>query len=211
MTIYQMFELCQIEVPQAGETLILELLNEKIKEFCHRTEIYKVQDDLGIVADTVEYVLTDEFPDMDGAMVKDVFFKDSNGEFVTELKTLKYTINNGVIRFYDYRGDSITAIPSEIAEITFVYVAIPKTKVITDTLTEIDSQFHEQVRSGVMEKLYKLYPTLAKKFPDGSSAIIKDISMIQLSNSEFERGILRGTRFTNSSQSMVKEIFNKGF
>jgi hypothetical protein len=203
-----MWELCQIEVPQAGQTLILEIINEKIKEFCHRTEIYKKGDDLTIVSNTVSYTLVTEFTDIDGEMVKEIILKDSDGVIVNESQTLKFDIINGVITFYNYYGNPITGIPSEIATISFVYVAVPTNKTISDTLTEIDPQFHEYVRSGVMERLYRLYPTIEKRFQDGSTAIVKDIQMIQLSSSEFEKGIFRGTRFANSTSSIPKQIFS---
>ena len=211
MTIYQIYEMCQIETPQASQTMIVELINQKIKEFCHRTEIYKQQNDLTIVSNTVSYTLSTEFTDIDGEMVREVIFKDSSGVIVRETQTLKFDITKGVVTFYDYYGNPITGIPSEIATITFIYVAVPSTKAITDSLTEIDSQFHEQVRSGVMEKLYKLYPTVEKKFTDGSTVMLKDVQMIQLSISEFEKGILRGTRFANSTPSIPKTIYNEGF
>ena len=207
MTIMNMWELCQVEVPQAGQTIILEIINEKIKEFAHRTEIYKLNGNITVVANTVEYTLSTEFPLIDEMKVKSVVFKDSDGEEVNSYYQLKYSITNDKIRFYDYLGGALQEIPSEIATINVTYVAVPATKTISSTLTEIDSQFHEAIRSGVMGRLYKLYPTLQKTFNDNSTAMVKDIALLQLSDAEFERSILRGIRFANSNPLMPKEIF----
>jgi len=211
MTIYNMFEMCQVEVPQAGQTLILELINERIKEFAHRTEIYKKTDTITIVADTVEYTLLTEFADIDGDKLTKVTFKDSDGEYAKAIYELKFIIENGKIRFYDYLNCAITEIPAEVAYIYCEYVAVPPTKTITSSLTEIDSQFHEGIRSGVMERLYKLYSTLQKVFPDNSTAMVKDIAMLQLSATEFEKSVHKGIRFANSSPSIPKEIFTPGY
>lgn len=211
MTIMQMYELCQIEVPQAGQTLILEFINEKIKEFAHRTEIYKKSDTITIVANTVEYTLATESTDIDGNKIIRIEFKDSDGEFVVSTYQLKYDINETKIRFYDYLGCPITGIPSEVATIQYEYIAVPPTKIITDTLTEINSQFHEGIRSGVMSKLYRLYPTIQKVLSDGSTAMMKDISMIQLTTKEFEDAVHKGMRFANSSPSIPKEIYTPSY
>jgi hypothetical protein len=211
MTIYNIFELCQVEVPQASQSMILSLVNEKIQEFCHRTEVYKKTADLTIIPNTVSYTLLTSFPDIDTENIIYVIFKDSSGVVVPECQQLTFSVINGVITFYDSMGGNITSIPSTISTITFVYVAIPTTKVITDALTEIPNQFHEHLRSGVMETLYKLYPTIQRKATDGSTSLVKDVSMIQFSGNDFEKGILRGTRFANTSPQTPKQIFNEGF
>ena len=140
MTIAQIVELCQIEVPQAGETLILSILNGKIKELAHESEIYKKVDDINIVANTVEYTLATEFADIDGEMILKVNFLDSNGEQVKSIYQLKYDIFEGKIRFYSYTGITLQEILSAISTIRIQYVAVPATKIITDNLsTALDS------------------------------------------------------------------------
>jgi len=211
MTINQIFELCQVEVPQAGETMILSILNQKIKEFAHSSEIYKKVDDITIVADTVEYTLVTEFSDIDGEKIVKIDFLDSTGEQVESIYQLKYDVFEGKIRFYSYDGCAITEIPSAISTIRIQYVAVPADKAISGTLTEIDSQFHEGLRAGVMAILYKLYATIDKVFQDGGSARIKDMASMQYNEMLFEKTIHKAMRFANSGISIPKAIITPSY
>jgi len=211
MTIYQIFELCQVEVPQAGETMILSILNEKIKDFAHSSEIYKRTGDITIVANTVEYTLATEFTDIDGEKIVKIDFLDSDSEQVESIYQLKYDIFEGKIRFYSYLGNSITEIPSAIYYIRIQYVAVPATKTINSTLTEIDSQFHEGLRAGVMATLYKLYATIDKVFPDGGFAKIKDMASMQYNEVLYDKTIHKAMRYANSGTSIPKAIITPSY
>ena len=120
MTLYQIWEECQQHFPNVGFTQFAKDYNKVYKLFCHETRLTVKQANLTVVANTVEYTLATEFTDIDGALVKEILFKDSNGELLDKSDTLKFTIINGKIRFYDFYGNAITTIPTTISTITFV-------------------------------------------------------------------------------------------
>jgi len=211
MTIFNMVELCKVEVPKASETMIVALLNEKIKLFAHESEIYKNTGDITIVADTVEYTLATEFSDIDGEMVVSVNFLDSNREQVADIYQLKFDISKGKIRFYSYINTSITSIPSQIIHIEIQYVAVPPNKTVDDALTEIDSQFHDGIRSGVASVLYSLYPTIDKILPDGSVLKLKDMTMMKYHENNYNTKLHNAKRFAYAGSPIPKEIYSKGF
>jgi hypothetical protein len=197
MTILQIVELVKEEIPQAGHTQILAELNQVIADFAHETRIYKRTGAITIVTNTVSYTLSTEMTDIDGELITEVYFKDSTGELVDETDTLKYSVINGVIRFYDYYRQPLTSISDDVTTITTVYVAKVTTKTISDTLTEIPSQFHQGLLDGTLARLYKRYSTIERQFPDGSKALTKDLNTAQYNQALYEKCRLAGKRYAN--------------
>lgn len=197
MTILQIVELVKEEIPQAGHTQILAELNQVIADFAHETRIYKRTGAITIVANTVSYTLSTEMTDIDGELILGVYFKDSTGELVDETDTLKYSVINGVIRFYDYYRVPITSISDDITTITTVYVAKVTTKTASDTLTEIPNQFHQGLLDGTLARLYKRYATVERQFPDRSTALTKDLSTAQYNQILYEKSRLAGKKYAN--------------
>ena len=158
MTLFQMFEQNKQHFPNVGLTQFTKDVNLAQRYFAHDTRILVKQANLTIVSNTVEYTLSTEFSDIDGELVKEILFKDSNGELLDSSDTLKFTITNGKIRFYDYYGDSITTIPSSISTITFIYVYVP-TDLSNDTDEPVlDDQFHDALLYRVLMKYYVTFP-----------------------------------------------------
>jgi len=197
MTILQILELCKEEIPQAGHTQILAELNQVIADFTHETRIYKRTGSITIVANTVAYTLSTEMTDIDGELILDVYFKDSTGELVDETDTLKYSVINGVIRFYDYYREAITSIDDGVSTISTVYVAKVSTKTASDTITEIPVQFHQGLLDGTLARLYKRYPTIERVYPDGSKALTKDLQIAQYNQGLYEKSRLAGKKYAN--------------
>lgn len=160
MTVLQLVEQIQQHFPKVGRTQILLDLNIANKKFAHETRLLVKQADLSIVPNTVEYTLAVEFPDIDRTIIKDVLFKDSNGNLVPKTSELKFTIINGKIKFYDFYGGDISAIPTgDISTITFVYVYVPATLVNDQDEPEIEEQFHDALMFNVLGKYYSTFPT----------------------------------------------------
>lgn len=209
MTGYQLWEECQQHFPNVGITQFLKDANLVYKNFCHETRILVKQANLTVVTNTVEYTLVTEFTDIDGELVKEIQFKDSTGELVDETETLKFSITNGKIRFYDYYGNAITTIPSSLT-VTFIYVYIP-TDLIETTSPVFDSQFHPALLNGVLKKYYATFPTIAKQFQDGSSGSVKDLASAGFWGAEYKVLEIAGKRKANEYTPMHSIVTSKGF
>lgn len=212
MTLFQMWEEVQQHFPNVGKTQFTFDLNKVYKHFAHETRLLVKQADLTIVDDTVEYTLATEFTDIDGELVKEILFKDSDGEFVDEHSVLTFRIINGKIRFYNYKGESISEIPTdEISTITFFYVYVP-TELSTDAGTPVlDTQFHDALVYKVLDKYYATYPSVTRQFQDGSIAQTRDLSTAQYFGMKYKELEIAGKRKANEYTPMHTQSYGKGF
>jgi hypothetical protein len=196
MTGYELWQECSQHFPNVGITQFLIDYNKEYKKFSHETRLPVKQANLTVVANTVQYTLATEFSDIDGELVKEILFKDSTGELVEKTQTLKFSITNGVIRFYDFYKGIITTIPSEISTITFVYIYIPAD--ITETTSPVfEDQFHLAPLNAVLKKYYATFPTINRQFQDGSTAQTKDLASASFWGTEYKFLELAGKRAAN--------------
>lgn len=212
MTLFQMYEECREHFPNIGITQFTKDLNKIYKHFAHETRLLMKQANLTITANTVEYTLVTAFTDIDGELVKEILFKDSDGEFVSEHSVLTFKITNGKIRFYNYKGESLSSIPTDdISTITFVYVYVP-TELSTDAGSPVlDSQFHDALLYGVLEKYYLTYPTVTRQFQDGSMAQTKDLQTASYLKGKYKELEVAGKRKANEYTPTHTYSYGKGF
>lgn len=173
MTVFQMLEKVQKQFPQIGFTEFLIDLNSVYKTFCHETRILKKYESYTPIANTISFILSDEFPDIDGNLVYRIDCL-SAGEFVSTSSSLQYNIDTGVITFFDYTGEQITTI-ADIDEIKFYYVAIPDDLINNTDEPEIDSQFHQALLYALLEQYYATYTVTTGITKDGTQLIGKDL------------------------------------
>lgn len=212
MTLFQMYEECKEHFPNIGITQFTKDLNKVYKHFAHETRLLVKQANLTIVANTVEYTLATAFTDIDGELVKEILFKDIDGEFVSEHSVLTFRITNGKIRFYTYKGESMSEISTDdISTITFVYVYVP-TELSTDAGSPVlDTQFHDALLYGVLEKYYATYPSVQRQFQDGSVAQTRDLQTASYFKVKYKELELAGKKKANEYTPMHTQSYGKGF
>lgn len=201
MQLIRIIERIQREFPNVKAGEIIEDLNDIQKDFCIETEILKKSTNLTVVANTVTYTLTTEFPTLDKVLRVD--FLNSTGTLADRENTLKMDIKpDGTITFYDYYGQAITTIPSGITP-KFYYTYIP-TALVVGTLTaspDIPSQLHEGLIYGELARLHSSTPTIIKQFQDGSIAKTKDFQSIQLNESKYREYVIKAKRLANAEKN----------
>lgn len=209
MTLLQLIEEIRQHFPEVVRKEIVKDLNKAYKYFCHETRLTVKQADLTITTNTVEYDLLTEFPDLD--FIKAIIFKDSEGNPVSKTSELQFTILNKKIKFYDFLGGDLGAIPSEIATITFIYVYQPED--LEDDADEpiIDAKFHDALIYRVLEKYYLTFPTVVRQLPDQSIVKTKDFTSAQAFASKYKELEISGKKEANSiiypSSNYVGDLF----
>lgn len=209
MKLLELIEEIRQHFPEVIRKEIVKDLNKAYKYFCHETRLTVKQSDLTIVANTVEYDLPTEFSDLD--FIKAIIFKDSSGNVIDKTSELQFTIINKKIKFYDFYGSSITAIPSDIATITFVYVYEPEDLEDDADEPSINDKFHDALIYKVLEKYYLTFPTITRQLPDQSIIKTKDFASAQAFGGKYKELELSGKKEANSiiypSSSYVGDLF----
>jgi hypothetical protein len=177
MTYQQIIEAILEEHPGAIETEVKVEINKFYREFCRRTNILSDNSDIAIENNTVAYELPD---DVD--RVYRIDFKNSNGLLVSETDRLKFSIDRGTIKFYDYFWKEITAIPNGIATITLYYFKRPTVLSADTDVPEIDVEFQSAIVDRVSAKYFRKE---------------KDFNTYTVLIREWERALLEGKKAAN--------------
>lgn len=202
MTLMRLLERIKREFPNVKDVEIVEDLDNIHKEFCHETEILKTSGNLTIVANTVSYTLSTEFPTLDKILRID--YLDSAGDFENETDQLTVDVKpDGTIRFYDYYGDDISTIA--VTTIKFYYTYIPTTLSarLQSSSPEMPSQFHDALIHGELARLYARFPTIERRFPDGSTAMTKDYDSVKYHEVKYQEFVTKAKRYANTEKSSL--------
>jgi hypothetical protein len=150
MTYQQIIEAILEEHPGVLETEVKIEVNKTLREFCRRTNILSDNTEITVEDGVVTY----ELPD-DADRVYRVDFKNSNDLLVGETEKLKYSIEQGYIKFYGYMWREITAIPSNISVIKLYYYKRPAALSTDTDIPEVDSEFHTVIADKVSARYYR--------------------------------------------------------
>ena len=176
-----MFENIQDHFPQVGWIRFKIDVNDANKDYCHKTQLLRKSADLSFTSTTISYTLADEFTDMDKEMIVAIRFYDSDGDLVGLGDTLTWTVVNGVLIFYNYKGDVISSI-SGVTTITFDYVYVPDTLTAESDESEIPSQFHDALIHNLLSKYYSKFKVDSL---DRGGNLVR---MVNLGQSNFHNG-----------------------
>lgn len=206
MTFQNIFEQIFQIFPELGETQIKMDINSAYLDYCNKTELlsnyYEETPQIGVVS----YYLPD-----DVNAIYDVKFFDVNGKELTGSNTLKFSIDQGAITFYNYFGSDIQEIPSNIGKIVYYYTATPS-KLIDDSQSPlVPDEFHSALVSGVLKDYFAKFK-IDKVMQDGNIIKMIDLNVASYHDREYQKKVIEGKKYAlKNKNSLAIHINHKGF
>lgn len=147
MTFKQIYENIAMDFPNYLETTIAIDVGNIYRDFCFKTGLPRKKYNLALT--TASYYTLAAGVNR----VYDVAVLNSNSELIDDIS---YTIDNGIIYFYDTYGGKLTSMPSTVSTVSIYYHGAPSTSSdLSSASPDLPVQFHNALIEGVEAKYYR--------------------------------------------------------
>lgn len=147
MTFKQIYENIAMDFPNYLETTIAIDVGNIYRDFCYKTGIQRKSYSLTLTTATSYTLATDV------NVVYDVEVLNDEAQLIDDIS---YTIDDGVIYFYDTYGGKLVTLPSTVDRVNIYYHGAPTTSISTASSSpDLPMQFHIALIEGVEAKYYR--------------------------------------------------------
>lgn len=147
MTFNQIYENIKMDFPNYAISIITIDVGNIYRDFCYKTGLPRKKYNIALTSASY-YTLAAGVN-----RVYDVEVLNSSGQLIDDIS---YTIDNGIIYFYDTYGGKLNSMPSTVSTISVYYHGAPATSTDLSTASpDLPVQFHNALIEGVEAKYYR--------------------------------------------------------